>query len=227
VDPLPEEPGVEEPPPEEPIPDPVEPPKEESPPERKPFFWRWLLLLSLLLLLLLGLFLKKWTYVAPHDVAAERQHRAEIAELWLKMDEKSKTCKPVVPPKAEPQEPQGLSPEALERKDLNVFNGDWKLITELTSSRTGELILINFSFDARGSGTATILEKGGNVCSGGVSLDIKSANSFNVDMSRLQCKDGTAYNKNFAQCVVRKGNKLADCVMKCQNGSCDAVFERR
>jgi hypothetical protein len=133
----------------------------------------------------------------------------------------------VVPPKVEPQEPQGLSPEALERKDLNVFNGDWKLITDLKSSRTGELILINFSFDSRGSGAATILEKGGNVCTGGVSLDIKSANSFNVDMSKLQCKDGTAYNKNFAQCVVRKGNKLADCVMQCQEGRCDAVFERR
>jgi hypothetical protein len=188
------------------------------------FYWRWLLLLLLLIILLLGLLFKKWTYLASYDVAAEARYRAEIADLWLKIDDKSKTCRPIPPSKTAPQP---LTPEALERKDLNVFNGNWLLITTLLNAKTDEKIQIQFSFDSRGNGITTTRELSGNVCTGTAVVTINSANGFSVETSQQSCVNGGAYRPNKAECTVRNDNKTADCILRCVHGNCDARFERR
>jgi hypothetical protein len=215
----PEDPPVVVPPPDEPP-----APEEKKPEEKKPLLWRWLVLLLLLLLLLIGLFLKKWTYVAPYDTAAEDRYRAEIAELWQKIDDKSKQC---VPKKAEPA--PNLNSEAMERGDLNVFNGTWRLITELHNAKTKERITIELAFGGSGQGVATVTEATGAVCQGSASLKINSANSFDVNTSALACKPNTTggYSPNFVQCNVKKDRRTADCVLQCVDGKCDATFQRK
>jgi len=193
-------------------------------PPPKRFYWRWLLLLFLLIILLLGLLFKKWTYLAPYDVSAEARYRADIADLWLKIDDKSKTCRPIPPSKTAPQP---LTPEALERKDLNVFNGNWLLITTLLNAKTDEKIQIQFSFDSRGNGITTTRELSGNVCTGTAVVTINSANGFSVETSQQSCANGSAYRPNKAECTVRNDNKTADCILRCVDGKCEARFERR
>lgn len=190
----------------------------------KRFFWRWLLLLLLLIILLLGLLFKRWTYIAPFDTAAEARYRTDIADLWLKIDDKSKTCRPIPPSKTTPQP---LTPEALERKDLNVFNGNWLLITTLLNAKTDEKIQIQFSFDGLGNGITTTRELSGNVCKGTALVKINSANGFSVETSKQPCTNGNVYSPNKAECTVRKDSKTADCVLRCVDGKCDARFERR
>lgn len=230
-DPIPPEPTPPMPTPPDPTPpEPIPPePQVDAPAKKRPVLWRWLVLLLLLLLLLLGLFLKKWTYLAPYDFAAEERHRAEITDLWNKIDEKSKACAAVPEPKpVEPPPPPNLNSDAMERGDLNVFNGTWRLITELFNVRTKEKIIIEMSFGSAGTGTATITEAQGGVCQGAATLEIRSANKFDVTTSELACKHvNSSYNPNFVQCQVKPDRKTADCVLQCESGKCDATFQRR
>jgi len=208
--------------------EPIEPVAPSLPLRTRKFYWRWLLLLFFLLLLAIGLFFKKWTYLAAGDSASLDRHRAEIADLWLKIDEKSKTCKPVVPPKVESDPPatQLLDPEAFTRKDLNVFNGNWQMITDLRDAENKENIRIQLLFDGSGKGISTTRSEGGDVCTGSTTVAINSKNSFSVNMSAQSCQRSRGYVANFAECIVREDNKTADCVLQCAEGPCKAVFQR-
>jgi hypothetical protein len=116
----------------------------------------------------------------------------------------------------------------MQRGDLNVFNGTWRLITELRSAKTNELITIELAFGDSGQGVATITEATGAVCDGSASLKINSANSFEVKTSSLSCKPNTGgYSPNFVQCNVKKDRRTADCVLQCVSGKCDATFQRK
>jgi hypothetical protein len=204
-------------------------------PEKKRWYWRWLLLLLLLLFLVLGLLLKKWTYVPKYDAALEAAYRAEIAQLWLKVDEKAKTCTPVVPPTPpmpEPPKVQDLTPEAMERGDLGVFNGSWRLVTDLFSSETKEKIVVDLSFDGTGKGRASTSEAGGRVCSGVASVSIGSANQFTVKDNGQRCNSGNSYSPGVYECRVRSDRRTADCRVSCVNSQgkdmmCETRFERK
>jgi len=213
--------------------EPQEPPLQENHVEEKPSYWRWLILLLLLLLLLIGLTLKKWTYTVEHDKHLEQRHREEIAALWKKIDEKSKTCtaagREAISPLAQtpPTKPQPLTRDALERNEIKIFEGGWVLITDLFNALTKEKVRISFLFDARGNGTAITREADDNICHGDASVLINSGNRFTVHISPQKCKTGGDYGKNIAECVVSKDNKHADCTLQCKTGSCGAVFERQ
>ena len=211
--------------------EPPEPSRPEQPKEEPSSLWRWLILLLLLLLLLIGLALKKWTYPVEHDKNLEQRHRDEIAALWQKIDEKSKTCTPAAPVAPQAQapvaKPPSLSRDALERNEIKIFEGGWVLITELFNARTEEKVRISFLFDAKGNGTAVLREANGNVCQGEASVLINSGNRFTVNISPQKCKSGSVYGQNIAECVVSKDNKHADCTLQCETGSCGAVFERQ
>ena len=120
-----------------------------------------------------------------------------------------------------------LTPEALKRKDLTVFAGNWTLITDLFNARTKEKIVVDFSFDENGTGKARVLERNGNLCEGTATTLISSEQRFDVNMSSLPCADGSQYSANHATCLVRTNFRQADCEMKCVDGACSAVFEQK
>ncbi|WP_108645466.1 SrfA family protein [Polynucleobacter rarus] len=132
---------------------------------------------------------------------------------------------PYIPPP--PVEVPKLNKENLEQKNLKVFNGNWKLVTELHNAKSGENIIVYFSFDQNGNGRAEIREQGGNVCSGNAKAGIKTNNSFDVAMDPLTCTTGGGYKSNLAQCKIIDNSNKANCVLRCENGPCDADFERK
>lgn len=123
--------------------------------------------------------------------------------------------------------PSPLNKDSLEKKDLNVFNGKWSLITELQNAKTGENIKVDFEFDAAGKGRTVTREKNGNECIGTAEAHIQTNKRFDVDMSKLECKDGRAYVENRATCEIDGATNHANCYLKCANGPCDATFEKR
>jgi len=57
--------------------------------EPRSSFWRWLVLLLLLLLLLIGIF---WKYWQSDFSTSEAVLRADVSELWRKVDKKAREC---------------------------------------------------------------------------------------------------------------------------------------
>jgi len=131
-------------------------------------------------------------------------------------------------PKLTPQitEQAPLAPPILKSKDLKAFRGNWSLITTLFNAKTKEKLQIDFSFDESGSGQIQVRELNGNLCYGTGTAEITSERSFNVDMSPLKCKDGTAYRENKATCQVGDNYGQADCELICEKGACSATFQR-
>lgn len=214
-----------------------EPPKPVVP-EKKRWYWRWLLLLLLLLLLIIGLLLKKWTYPTKHDPALEAAYRAEIAQLWLKVDDKAKTCTPIVPPPPPPPsvpqapKPPELTPEAMEKGDLGVFKGSWRLVSEMRDFDSKEKIIIHLSFDMNGTGQVRTDMASGRTCTGAASVSISSASQFALKDNGQLCSSGDKYVPGMYECKVRSDRNSADCRITCLDNqrkptTCDARFERQ
>lgn len=83
------------------------------------------------------------------------------------------------------------------------------------------------TFDESGQGNATIEEKNGQTCSGSASAKIDSESSFSISSTELKCEVKGSYVPNYAVCTVRVDLTTADCMLKCANGQCSAVFERQ
>jgi hypothetical protein len=247
--PKPPEPEVPKPPePEPPKPPEPEPPKppepkliEPEPPQAKTLaevLWRWLVIVLLTLLLLAGLLMKSCTYVAIGSTDNEDQLRTDIANLWVKVQEKAAACLPNKPPPEEKEKEKEIPPPAppipdlnagAKNKDLKAFNGDWELITELTSEATGEPIIMYLRFDDKGLGNLTITSKKSKAsCRGGASARFDSETAFTVTMD--QCKGQTnnsTFRSNQGSCNLIPNTNKAKCVIRCSEGPCDATFQRR
>lgn len=106
------------------------------------YFWRWLLLLLLLLLLLIGIF---WKYWQSHDWNSEAALRAEVAELWQKVDKKARDCG-LLPPTPGSSTPPPQAPvtnqEFRERQSENNIKPDSKVNVSLAWNDRADLDLI-------------------------------------------------------------------------------------
>jgi hypothetical protein len=93
--------------------------------------WRWLLLLILLLLLLIGIF---WKYFQTNGPSSEAVLRAEIAELWQKVDKKARECG-LIPPSSGDSSAANQVPvtneEFKDRQNENSINPGSKLNVSL------------------------------------------------------------------------------------------------
>ena len=141
--------------------------------------------------------------------------------------------KPVaVEPVAKTPEKQVMSPEALKKNDLRVFEGNWVLITGLLDYETSKKVVIDLNLGSNGSGTAGS-QMVGQTCSGGVRLNIDGSKDFNVYQDRLACSDGKTRKPNTFKCSVRPSQTQADCTFECMDGKtkqpkeCNGVFEKR
>jgi hypothetical protein len=119
-----------------------------------------------------------------------------------------------------------ITKEALQQKDLSIFEGKWDLITDLVNYKTNEVLKLTFYFDAIGQGTATVSEKNGRTCTGSAKAKIDTENSFSLEHSRLDCNNGGAYKNASATCNVRTDSVKADCMLTCADGKCETTFQR-
>jgi hypothetical protein len=244
----PEPPKPPEPePPKPPEPEPPKPPEpkliEPEPPQAKTLaevLWRWLVILLLTLLLLAGLLMKSCTYVAIGSTDNEDQLRTEIANLWVKVQEKAAACLPKEPPQEEKEKekekeiPPPTPPipdlkDGAKNKDLKAFNGDWELITELFNVTTGEPIIMYLHFDDKGLGNLTINSKNSKAsCRGGASAKFDSERSFTVSMDACKgSQPNSSYPSDTGSCNLIPNTNKAKCMITCASGPCDATFQRR
>ena len=181
--------------------------------------------------------MKSCTYVAIGSTDNEDQLRTEIANLWVKVQEKAAACLPKEPPQEEKEKekilPEPTRPPDLKdgakNKDLKAFNGDWELITELHNVATGEPIIMYLHFDDKGMGNLTINSKKSKAsCGGGASAKFDSESAFTVSMDK--CKGSmpnSSYPSDVGSCNLIPNTNKAKCVITCVNGPCDATFQRR
>ena len=140
--------------------------------------------------------------------------------------------KVVSPPVPKVPEKQVMSPEALKKNDLRVFEGKWVLITGLSDLKTGKKLGIDLDLGTNGSGSAGT-QMVGQTCSGGAKVNIDGSKNFNVYQEQLGCTDGDRRQTNTFKCTVRPNQTQADCQFACtdrktmQPKQCDGVFEKR
>jgi hypothetical protein len=141
--------------------------------------------------------------------------------------------KPIVPePVSKAPEKQVMSPEALKKNDLRVFEGKWVLTTGLQDLQTGKKLVIDLDLGSKGSGTAGT-QMVGQSCSGGARVNIDGSQNFNVYQEMLNCTDGVRRQTNTYKCSVRPNQTQADCQFTCTNKvtmqlmQCNGVFEKR
>jgi hypothetical protein len=141
-------------------------------------------------------------------------------------------CKEEVKPIPQVPEKQVLSPDALKKNDLRVFEGKWVLITELQDLRTRKKLVINLDLGSGGNGSAGT-QMVGQTCNGGARVNIDGSKNFNVYQEKLGCSDGVQRPVNTYKCSVRPNQIQADCLFTCtdfstmQQKQCDGVFEKR
>ena len=180
------------------------------------------------------------TYVAIGSTDNEDQLRTEIANLWVKVQEKAAACLPKEPPSEEKEKekekeiPPPTPPipdlkDGAKNKDLKAFNGDWELITELFNVATDEPIIMYLHFDDKGVGNLTINSKKSKAsCRGGASAKFDSESAFTVSMDRCNGKmDNSSYGSNVGACKLIPNTNKAKCMITCASGPCDATFQRR
>ena len=243
--PKPPEPAPPEPEPLKPPEPELEPLPEPEPPEPEPpkpltlteILWRWLVILLLTLLLLAGLLMKGCTYTVFGTTENEEQLRTEIASLWVKVQEKVASCLPKEPiqqspeqqsPEKKNEEPKRVPDltEGAKNKDLKAFNGNWELITELSSNATGERIIMYLQFNESGRGKLTINStQSGTSCNGGATAKFNSETAFTVSMDK--CVGSSSFNSNLGECNLIPYTNKAKCTLTCVDGPCGATFQRR
>jgi|GEM_PF-3923410 len=121
--------------------------------------------------------------------------------------------------------PLNLNMENLEKNNLEVFYGKWKLITELFDSNTDEKVIYFLSLDKNGSGSVE-RRMTDNSCSGQASTVINSGNSFVINLSRMDCLLGRPMDKQIINCSLIKNDYRVYCVKKCNDGPCAMIFQK-
>lgn len=207
------------------IPLPIDQPSDQSP---KRSWWQrfgWWLVLAALLLFGIPAVLKS----CGTDFPLYKQN-AEPPNC--PQPDASPICKEEVKPVPQAPEKQVLSPDALKKNDLRVFEGKWVLITELLDLKTRKKLVVNLDLGSGGNGSAGT-QMVGQTCTGGARVNIDGAKNFNVYQEKLGCSDGVQRPINTYKCSVRPNQTQADCLFTCtdfktmQPRQCDGVFEKR
>jgi len=218
------------------IPSPVIPAALEHPTSLSPkrswwqrFGW-WLVLAALLLFGIPAVLKSCGTDFPLYKRAVDPLNCPSVSQAPENCKEVQKPVEPLPVTKA--PEKQVMSPEALKKNDLSVFEGKWVLITELKDLKTKNKLVIDLDLGAGGNGRAGT-QMVGQTCSGGARLNIGGSKNFNVYQEELGCSDGIKRKSNTYTCAVRPNQTQADCVFTCTNSKtlqpmqCDGVFEKR
>ena len=208
-------------------------------------WWRWIIILALTLLLIMNVFDKNnYPIIFKYNFISEAQLRTDIRDLWRKMQDKSQSCKeiktvpieqslssPIEPLQIQPTVvPKPLDQNALDNKDISVFEGGWQMTSDnLVESGTDKKLKFSLFFDAQGNGKVSIQKIDGVVCSSDSAVNIESKARFIVTTPNLSCdNDSRSFNASLNGkiiCTLITTNK-ANCSLQCVNGECSAEFEK-
>jgi len=122
-----------------------------------------------------------------------------------------------------------LTKDALKNNDLQAFLGNWRLVTGLYATSTGEPINIDISLNKNGEGSSSVfMTKSLNTCSGTAKAVIIDENSFKVEMSPKECDKGGNFIRSNALCKIGRENKMINCTLSCPAESgCQTTFVKR
>lgn len=209
----------------------TEPEPEPQSPRRsiRDLLWRWVIILTLLALFFIGVLLKGCTTSAIHTASIDQREFGEMADLVLAADEKLLQCRPQTDGAAGTQNQRGvlLDPNALAKKEINVFTGRWVLHPETKLTIDKQTIAWEITFDNIGNGRTYIKTSDGTVCKGTAQVSIEASDRFRMPLSNLECIGSfNGVNSNLAVCQVLDGGRIANCEISCVHGPCDARFQR-
>lgn len=152
-----------------------------------------------------------------------------MADLVLAADEKLLQCRPQTDGAAGTQNQRGvlLDPNALAKKEINVFTGRWVLHPETKLTIDKQTIAWEITFDNMGNGRTYIKTPDSTVCKGTAQVSIEASDRFRMPLSNLECIGSfNAVQSNLAVCQVLDGGRIANCEISCVHGPCDARFQR-
>jgi len=210
------------------------------------FLWRSFAVVALIFMLIINLASKTYSPMSVNaalNTNAEKQLKLDIQNLKHQTQEKLDSCQ-IGKEKAvnkeftisRPTENKVLDQKALERKDLSVFNGDWRMITELyEADNAGKAQLdkkveykLNFYND--GKGVFSLQYNDGDICKTPISVHIESKDKFIINAPKLECqkrnpRDISIDKSGNIICNLTKPDH-ASCQIQCYKGPCDTSFEK-
>jgi hypothetical protein len=223
--------------------------------------WRCLVIFALILSLLTGLSTKGYSYISlqTHVILnSEAELNKDIQSINLQIQTKLNSCqnlkeKPMVQKPIEPGPTEAkplthafinaisngaklLDSKSLERKDISVFQGDWRMITELYEADSNgkpqfdKKVAYELNFNNDGVGLFSIKYNDGDICKAPISVQIESKDSFVITTPSLQCqkrkpRDITIEKSGSITCNLTEPDH-ASCLIQCYTGSCGTSFEK-
>ena len=223
--------------------------------------WRCFLMFALIFSLLIGLSSKGYSYISAQthvNSNSKAQLNKDIQNINLQIQTKLDACqnlkeKPIEKELIEPSPTEAksqvnafiksiangakpLDNKALERKDISVFEGDWRMITELYEADShgkpqfDKKVEYDLSFHEDGLGLFSIKYNDGDICIAPISVKIESKDSFVITTPSLQCekrkpRDITIEKSGNITCDLTEPDH-ASCLIQCYKGSCGTSFEK-
>jgi hypothetical protein len=223
--------------------------------------WRCFVFFAVILSLLTGLSTKGYSYISAQthvNLNSEAKLNKDIQNMNLQIQTKLDSCqklkdKPaaqkLIEPTAIEAKPliqefiksisNGTKPldnKALDRKDISVFEGDWRMITELYEAdingkpQFDKKVEYELSFHNDGLGLFSIKYNDGDICKAPISVQIESKDSFVIKTPSLQCQKRKPRDIS----IEKSGNITCDltepdhasCLIQCYKGSCGTSFEK-
>lgn len=137
--------------------------------------------------------------------------------------------KPKPEPKAKPGEDLKIPEDARKNNDMSFLEGCWSSDSGLVSMNTGDPILVEYCFDAKGRGSRKITNtRNKDRCTGNVRAKFDASGRLIIDADSASCLSGGKYVPQHVECTDGKGNKTT-CYGKEKGGRSnkwDAKFRR-
>lgn len=134
-----------------------------------------------------------------------------LSDQWRRV---GGVCRQSVPTGRAPQSSGSglvIPPDAKANGQVDFMEGCWSNHTSLTSTRTNSAVVVDYCFDANGTGTRTIQEAEGATCSGQAKAGVTADGTLSInDVGRAACSDGHGYVPTSIRCH-RGADGRADC----------------
>ncbi|MBP2312697.1 SrfA family protein [Azospirillum soli] len=131
-----------------------------------------------------------------------------------------KPTPPAVPPATLPPPAPGplvIPEEARKQGRVDFLEGNWRSRTDLYETRSGQPVVVDYSFDRKGGGTLTIRQKNGVVCQGPAQARMQDGRLTIDGLNDPTCSDGSAFTRSRIDCTVGEGGRAA-CQGRHSNG---------
>jgi hypothetical protein len=208
--------------------------------------WRCFVIFALILSLVTGLSTKGYSYISAQthvNLKSVAELNKDIQSINFQIQTKLDSCqnlkeKPMAQKLIEPSSTEAklLDSKSLERKDISVFQGDWRMITELYEADSNgkpqfdKKVAYELNFNNDGIGLFSIKYNDGDICKAPISVQIESKDSFVITTPSLQCqkrkpRDITIEKSGNITCNLTEPDH-ATCLIQCYTGSCGTSFEK-